>query len=112
MSILQSRAELRFPVLIMRNRRRVFGSPSAAKPIGIGRANMTSKFAVIFEKSRTGYGAFVPDLPGCVAAAATFEETEELIREAIEIHLEGMREDGEEIPVPTTVAEMVEVTAA
>jgi predicted RNase H-like HicB family nuclease len=72
----------------------------------------TSRYAVIFEKSRTGYGAFVPDLPGCVAVAATVEETEELIREAIEIHLEGMREDGEEVSPPTTVAEMVEVTVA
>jgi len=73
---------------------------------------MTSKYAVVFERSRTGYGAYVPDLPGCVAAAATLEETEELIRGAIEFHLEGMREDGDEIPTPTTVAEMIEVTAA
>ena len=73
---------------------------------------MTSKFAVILEKSPTGYSAYVPDLPGCVAAAPTLDETDKLIREAIEIHLDGMREDGEEIPAPTTVAEMVEVTAA
>ena len=73
---------------------------------------MRPKYAVIFEKSRTGYGAYVPDLPGCVAAAAALEETDKLIREAIEIHLEGMREDGEEIPAPTTFVEMIEVTAA
>lgn len=71
-----------------------------------------SKYAVVFEKSRTGYGAYVPDLPGCVAAAATLEESEELIRQAIELHLDGMREDGDEIPTPTTIAEMIEVTAA
>ncbi len=73
---------------------------------------MTSKYAVILERSRTGYSAYVPDLPGCVAAPKTIEETETLIREAIEFHLEGMRELGEAIPQPTTYAEMVEVTAA
>lgn len=70
------------------------------------------KYAVILEKSRTGYSAYVPDLPGCVAAAGTLEETDRLIREAVEFHLEGMREDGDEIPAPTTFAEMIEVTAA
>lgn len=71
-----------------------------------------SKYAVVFERSRTGYGAYVPDLPGCVAAAPTLEETENLIRGAIELHLEGMREDGDEIPSPTTFAEMIDVPAA
>jgi predicted RNase H-like HicB family nuclease len=96
----------------VRNRLQGFGSLSDAKLGGIERESMTYKYAVIFEKSRTGYGAYVPDLPGCVAAAATLEETDKLIRGAIEIHLEGMREDGDEIPTPTTLAEMVEVTAA
>ncbi|HEY9179252.1 MAG TPA: type II toxin-antitoxin system HicB family antitoxin [Candidatus Baltobacteraceae bacterium] len=73
---------------------------------------MTCKYAVLIEKSPTGYGAYVPDLPGCVAAASTFEETENLIREAIEFHIEGMREVGESIPQPTTFAEMVDITAA
>lgn len=73
---------------------------------------MTSRYAVVFERSRTGYAAYVPDLPGCVAAAVTLEETEELIREAIGLHLDGMREDGDDIPSPTTVAEMIEVPAA
>lgn len=71
-----------------------------------------SRYAVVFEKSRTGYGAYVPDLPGCVAAAETLEESEELIRQAIELHLDGMLEDGDDIPAPTTIAEMIEVTAA
>jgi predicted RNase H-like HicB family nuclease len=88
------------------------GTVSVAKHIGTGRANMTSKYAVILEKSPTGYSAYVPDLPGCVAAAATLDQTDRLIREAIEIHPEGMREDGEDIPVPTTFAGMVEVTRA
>jgi predicted RNase H-like HicB family nuclease len=90
----------------------VFGSLSVAKRAGIKKESTMFKYAVIFEKSRTGYGAYVPDLPGCVAAAATLKETEELIREAIEFHLEGMREDGDAIPAPTTFAEMIEVTAA
>jgi predicted RNase H-like HicB family nuclease len=68
-------------------------------------------FAVIYEKSGTGYSAYVPDLPGCIAAGATFEETAELIRGAIEIHLETMREDGDSIPEPTTIAGCIAVSA-
>ena len=96
----------------MRNRPWEPGSPFAAKRAGIVKGNMTSKYAVVFERSLTGYGAYVPDLPGCVAAAGTLEAAEEVIREAIELHLDGMREDGDEIPMPTTVAEMIEVSAA
>jgi predicted RNase H-like HicB family nuclease len=70
-----------------------------------------AKYAVIFEKTNSGYSAYVPDLPGCVAAGATVEETEELMRGAIEMHLEGMREDGEIIPPPTTVARYLEIPA-
>jgi predicted RNase H-like HicB family nuclease len=67
------------------------------------------KYAVIFEKSRTGYGAYVPDLPGCVAVGKTLKETQRLIREAIELHLQGMREDGDPIPNPTSIADYVTV---
>ncbi|MGD0654759.1 MAG: type II toxin-antitoxin system HicB family antitoxin [Thermoguttaceae bacterium] len=67
------------------------------------------RYAVVLEKSETGYGAYVPDLPGCVAAGETLEETERLIREAVEIHLEGMREDGIQLPEPTSLAEYVDV---
>jgi len=52
------------------------------------------KYAVVIEKSEDGFGAYVPDLPGCVAIAETLSETEQLIREAIEFHLAGLREDG------------------
>jgi predicted RNase H-like HicB family nuclease len=65
------------------------------------------EYSVIIEPSRTGYSAYVPDLPGCVAAAKTAEETEELIRGAIKLHLEGMREDGEPIPEPVTIVRSV-----
>jgi predicted RNase H-like HicB family nuclease len=65
-------------------------------------------YTVLFEKSPTSYGAYVPDLPGCVAVAETREEVEELIKGAIEMHLQGMREDGDPIPEPTITAAVVE----
>jgi predicted RNase H-like HicB family nuclease len=68
------------------------------------------RYAVVIEKSETGYGAYVPDLPGCVAAGTTLEETEQLIREAIKFHLEGMQEDGIlQPPEPKSLAEYVEI---
>jgi predicted RNase H-like HicB family nuclease len=66
-------------------------------------------YAVIIEKGDTSYGAYVPDLPGCIAVGKTREEVETLIREAIEFHLEGMVEDGDPIPEPTCIAINVEV---
>jgi predicted RNase H-like HicB family nuclease len=65
------------------------------------------RYAVLFEKTDTGYSAYVPDLPGCIAAGDTLEETAQLMREAIGFHLDGMREDGEPIPEPRTIAEYV-----
>ena len=65
------------------------------------------KYAVLFEKTESGYSAHVPDLPGCVAAGTTLEETTELMRGAIRMHLAGMAEDGEPIPEPKTIAEYV-----
>jgi predicted RNase H-like HicB family nuclease len=56
------------------------------------------QYAVVVEKTGNGYSAYVPDLPGCVAAARTRAETERLIREAIQFHLEGLRENGDPIP--------------
>lgn len=70
-----------------------------------------SKYTVFFEPSATGYSAYVPDLPGCVAAASTLEETRRLIKEAIEFHIEGMRINGEAIPPPTSHVEQIEVSA-
>ena len=69
------------------------------------------RFAVVLEKGPTSWGAYVPDLPGCVAAAETRDEAFSLIREAIEFHIEGMREDGEEIPTPHSEADYIEVRA-
>ena len=69
------------------------------------------KYTVILEQGTSSFGAYVPDLPGCVAAAETREEALQLIAEAIEIHLEDLRERGEEIPKPQTFVETVEVAA-
>jgi predicted RNase H-like HicB family nuclease len=60
------------------------------------------KYLYIIEKGKRNFSAYVPDLPGCVAAAKTRVETEKLIKEAIEFHIEGMLIDGEKIPEPTT----------
>ena len=70
------------------------------------------KYAIVIEKGETSYGAYVPDLPGCVAAADTREEVVRLIREAIEFHLEGLREDGDPIPEPMSDLDYVEVQIA
>ncbi len=70
-----------------------------------------NKYTVFFERTATGYSAHVPDLPGCIAAGATLEETRQLIREAIEFHLDGMRLNGEIIQPATGFVEQVEVTA-
>lgn len=69
------------------------------------------KYAIVIEKAEKNYSAYVPDLPGCVATGATVEELETEIREAIEFHLEGMREDGLPIPPPQSRVEYIEVTA-
>ena len=69
------------------------------------------QYTVIIEKGETSYGAYVPDLPGCVAVGETREEATELIREAIEFHLEGIREEGLTIPEPTSSSQLVEVAA-
>jgi len=67
------------------------------------------KYPVIFEQTSTGWSAYVPDLPGCIATAKTKIEIEKLMREGIEFHIEGMRRDGEMIPTPTTEAEYMSV---
>jgi len=69
------------------------------------------RYAVIYERTATGYSAHLPDLPGCVATGATLEETQQLIREAVEMHLEGMREDGDPIPEPSTLTDYITVSA-
>ena len=67
--------------------------------------------AVVIEKAEGNYSAYVPDLPGCVATGSSIAEVEQQIREAIEFHLDGLREDGAMIPVPSSQVEYIEVTA-
>jgi predicted RNase H-like HicB family nuclease len=67
------------------------------------------RYAVIYERDEDGnVGAYVPDLPGCIAAASTLDEARTLIREALEMHLAGMREDGDPLPDPSTEAEYID----
>jgi predicted RNase H-like HicB family nuclease len=67
------------------------------------------KYLVIYEKAATGWGAYVPDLPGLGIAAKTLDEAKDLIREAIGFHLEGMRQHGDAIPVPSATTEYITV---
>ena len=68
------------------------------------------EYIVIFERGETNYGAYVPDLPGCVAVGETREEAAQLIREAIALHLVGLPEAGDPVPEPSTVVEHVEAS--
>jgi predicted RNase H-like HicB family nuclease len=70
------------------------------------------KYMVVIEKGESGYGAHVPDLPGCIAVGKSQEEVLRLIKEAIEFHIEGLRAAGEPIPPPSSIGEFVEVQAA
>ncbi len=66
------------------------------------------RYAVIIEKGESSYGAYVPDLPGCVAVGETAEEVGQLIREAIQFHIEGLREEALPVPEPSSYFEYVE----
>ena len=70
------------------------------------------RYMVMVEKGPESYGAYVPDLPGCVAVGETEQEVLQLIQEAIEFHLEGLKEDGQSIPSPHSSSAFVEVRAA
>src|SRR6266702_2885042 len=77
----------------------------------VSKSEGTMRYAIVIEKAGNNYSAYVPDLPGCVATGATVEEVEGQIREAIEFHLEGLREDGLVIPQPASRVEYVDVAA-
>ena len=70
-----------------------------------------SKYLVIVEETETGYSAFSPDLPACVATGKTRDEVERAMRDAIQFHLDGMREDGDSIPAPHSYSTYCEVPA-
>jgi len=68
-------------------------------------------YAIVIEKAEGNYSAYVPDLPGCVATGASVAEAEKLIREAIEFHLSGLRDDGQANPEPSSRVDYVDVAA-
>lgn len=70
------------------------------------------KYMAVIEEGVASYGAHVPDLPGCIAVGQSREEVLVLIREAIELHIEGLKEAGEPVPMPSSVSEYVDVDAA
>ncbi len=70
------------------------------------------RYMVVIEKGETSWGAYVPDLPGCVAVGGTEQEVKQLIQEAIEFHLEDLTETGAQIPPPMSRSEYIEVLAA
>lgn len=67
------------------------------------------EYPVVYGKSANGWGAYIPDLPGCVALGFTLDETKRLIQEGLETHLRSMREDGDPIPEPSLVVDVLEV---
>lgn len=67
------------------------------------------RYAIVIEKASANFAGYVLDLPGCIATGKTVQETEQLLREAIELHLEGMRQDGTAIPEPSSVVEYLGV---
>lgn len=69
------------------------------------------RYAIVIENVGGNYSGYVPDLPGCVATGSSIEETEQALREAIEFHLKGMREEGDPIPPPSSHVEYIEVAA-
>jgi predicted RNase H-like HicB family nuclease len=69
------------------------------------------RYLVVVEKGPTSFGAYAPDLPGCIAVGESREEVLASIQEAIEFHLEGLRQDGKPIPAPTSSSEIVDVAA-
>ena len=69
------------------------------------------QYLVIIEHGSTSFGAYVPDLPGCVAVGETREEVTTLIHEAIKFHVEGLKSDGQPVPQPSSTSELVEVNA-
>jgi predicted RNase H-like HicB family nuclease len=70
------------------------------------------QYMVVIEKGANSFGAYVPDLPGCIAAGESRDEVLSLIREAIEFHIEGLREKGQPIPAPSSFSAIVDVKAA
>jgi predicted RNA binding protein YcfA (HicA-like mRNA interferase family)/predicted RNase H-like HicB family nuclease len=84
---------------------------SVLKQTGLKQEYSPMRYMVVIEQGSDSFGAYVPDLPGCIAAAETREEVLRLIREAIEFHLEGLKDEGTALPQPHSFSEFVEVRA-
>lgn len=69
------------------------------------------RYMVVIEEGPTSFGAYVPDLPGCIAVGESEQEALQLIQEAIEFHIEGLKEEGQHIPLPHSVSSFVDVYA-
>ncbi|MBI3525939.1 MAG: type II toxin-antitoxin system HicB family antitoxin [Betaproteobacteria bacterium] len=69
------------------------------------------RYAIVIEKAESNYSAYVPDLPGCIATGINIQQVEAEIREAIEFHIDGLREDGSPIPLPSSQVEYIEIAA-
>ena len=69
------------------------------------------RYAVVIEKAESNYSAYVPDLPGCIATGTSIQQVEAEIREAIEFHIDGLREDGSQVPLPSSQVEYIEIAA-
>ena len=87
------------------------GRSRASSGKRVGRNEPMRRYAIVVEKAQSNYAAYVPDLPGCVATGATVKETERRLREAIGLHVEGLREDGLPVPKPSSVVDYLEVSA-
>jgi predicted RNase H-like HicB family nuclease len=77
--------------------------------MAVERGEIMSRFLIIIEKGDSNYSAYAPDLPGCIATGKTLEEVKTNMRQAIKMHVEGMLEDRESIPVPQTTAEYLDI---
>lgn len=69
------------------------------------------RYAIVIEKAESNYSAYVPDLPGCIVTGTNIQQVEAAIREAIEFHIDGLREDGSPIPLPSSQVEYIEIAA-
>lgn len=85
---------------------------SSSRPGSNERKGAVVEYLVVVEKGKTSYGAYVPDLPGCVAVGETRREVLKLIREAVELHVAALREQGDPIPPPTSKSELIKIRAA
>ena len=72
----------------------------------------STQYLIIIENGASSYGAYVPDLPGCVAVGETKADAQRLITEAVQFHVEGLREDGDAVPLPTSTVAFIDVTTS